>query len=201
MNAERRTPNAKLIVLYGINNLGKTTQAKLLVERLRKEGHPAEYVKYPIYDLAPSGPRLNAYLRQGNPANLTPKEAQQLYIKNRTAYEPTLKAKLAVGTHIVAEDYTGTGIAWGIGAGVSAALLKEKNAHLLKEDLAFLFAGERFTIATEANHAHETNDALMAKVRQAHEQLGRERGWRAINANRSVDEIHEEIWSAIQQRL
>ncbi len=28
----------KLIVLYGTNNLGKTTQAKKLVERLNQEG-------------------------------------------------------------------------------------------------------------------------------------------------------------------
>ena len=214
MNAERsdaavgvrtktsdRTPNAKFIVLYGVNNLGKTTQAKKLVERLHAESYSAEYIKYPIYDLEPSGPRLNAYLRRENPEHLTPEQAQLLYIENRTAYEPTLKAKLAAGVHIVAEDYTGTGIAWGMGAGVSETLLKEKNAHLLKEELAFLFEGERFTASTESNHAHETNDALLEKVRRAHRQLGRELNWRVVNANRSVDEIHEEIWSAIRQRL
>ena len=39
----------KFIVLYGINNLGKTTQAKFLVEKLQSQGLRAEYVKYPIY--------------------------------------------------------------------------------------------------------------------------------------------------------
>ena len=43
------------VVLHGINNLGKTTQAKLLVEKLQSEGHKAEYMKYPVYDLDPSG--------------------------------------------------------------------------------------------------------------------------------------------------
>ena len=43
------------IVLYGVNNLGKTTQAQLLVERLNKAGVQATYLKYPIYDIEPSG--------------------------------------------------------------------------------------------------------------------------------------------------
>jgi len=47
------------VVLHGINNLGKTTQAKLLVEKLQSEGHKAEYMKYPVYDLDPSGKILN----------------------------------------------------------------------------------------------------------------------------------------------
>ena len=46
----------KLIVLYGINNLWKTTQVHLLIDRLRAKGLQAEYLKYPIYDLAPSWP-------------------------------------------------------------------------------------------------------------------------------------------------
>jgi thymidylate kinase len=41
----------KFIVLYGINNLGKTTQAKLLVEKFQKEGLKAEYMKYAVYSL------------------------------------------------------------------------------------------------------------------------------------------------------
>ena len=114
-----------MIVLYGVNNLGKTTQAKKLVERLHAESYSAEYIKYPIYDLEPSGPRLNAYLRRENPEHLTPEQAQLLYIENRTAYEPTLKAKLAAGVHIVAEDYTGTGIAWGVTKGAMLEVLEQ----------------------------------------------------------------------------
>src|SRR3990167_10147152 len=80
----------KFIVIYGINNLGKTTQAKLLVEKLNAAGRRAKYLKYPIYDLSPSGPRLNEYLRGGNPEKLDARTAQILYAKNREQYEPTL---------------------------------------------------------------------------------------------------------------
>ena len=134
----------KFIVFYGINNLGKSTQAKKLVDRLNEAGETSLYIKYPIYDLAPSGPQLNAYLREGNPHDLSPREAQLLYILNRTQYQADVDKHLAEGTHIIAEDYTGTGIAWGTGSGVDQSYLKETNSHLRKEDIAFHFVGNRF---------------------------------------------------------
>ena len=101
----------------------------------------------------------------------------------------------------MSEDYTGSGLAWGIGAGVSAEFMKLINEHLLKEDLAFVFDGERFTAATEVGHTHETNNELLNGVRIAYQKLGRELGWQKINANRSIEEIHAEIWTSVQQYL
>jgi len=54
----------------------------------------AEYLKYAIYDLAPSGPLLNEYLRKGNPHDLSPREFQLLQVLNRTQYQPLLQEKL-----------------------------------------------------------------------------------------------------------
>lgn len=187
----------KLIVLYGINNLGKSTQAKLLVERLKANGYQAEYIKYPIYSLEPSGTILNDYLRNGNSHKLSVKEAQILFAFNRTQYQSELIAKLKAGINVVAEDYKGTGIAWGLGAGVDETFLKKINSHLIAEDIVFLFDGERFRQAIENNHKHENDDDLVAKVRWAHLKLREEYGWWKINANLPIEEIHEEIWKQI----
>lgn len=189
------------IVLYGINNLGKSTQAQMLVDRLNAEGHTAEYLKYPVYDLKPSGPMINAYLREGNPHNLSPREVQLMYVWNREHYEPILKQKLADGITIVCEDYVGTGLCWGIGTGVDETFMKYINAHLLTEDIAFLFDGERFTEATEQTHKHETNNELMQTVRDVHTRLGTEYNWIPIEANKTKEEIHTDIWSHVSQKL
>lgn len=191
----------KLIVFYGINNLGKSTQAKLLVERLKANGYQAEYLKYPIYNLAPSGIILNNYLRNSNPHHLNAKEAQIIYAMNRTQYQTDLIAKLKAGVNVIAEDYKGTGIAWGLGAGVNENFLKDINSHLINEDLVFLFDGERFRQAIENSHKHENDDDLMTKVRWAHLKLREEYGWWKINANLAIEEIHEEIWASVRELL
>jgi len=124
----------KLIVLYGINNIGKSTQAKLLVEKLKQAGKDASYIKYPIYDLSPSGIMINEYLRQGNPWQLSAREAQILYSLNRYQYQAELVERLNANEWIVAEDYTGTGMAWGSGAGVDLAFLEKVNQGLREPD-------------------------------------------------------------------
>lgn len=183
----------KFIVLYGINNLGKTTQAKMLVDWLNNNGISAVYQKYPVYDLAPTGPRINSYLRDGNPERLTPLQFQQLQVDNREDFEPILKRYLDAGVWVIAEDYKGTGIAWGVGAGVDLAYLEEKNSHLLDEDIVFLFDGERFTSGIEKGHTHEQNNDLTQKVRTIHLLLGEHKGWITVNANRGKEEIQAEI--------
>lgn len=191
----------KFIVIYGINNLGKTTQAKMLVENLKAIGWPAEYLKYPIYSLKPSGPILNDYLRGGNPYDLSPREAQIIYTLNRVQFESELKKKLAAGINVVAEDYIGTGLAWGIGAGVNETFLKHINSQLLKEDLAFLFDGKRFRQAQEIGHQHEEDEILTSRVRGAHLKLAEEFGWIKINANQPREKIQAKLFSIVKNFL
>ncbi len=191
----------KLIVIYGINNLGKTTQAKILVEEIIKQGLNAEYLKYPLYNLAPSGTIINDYLRKGNSNNLSAREFQIIQILNRTQFQPILKQKLNSGINIVAEDYVGTGIAWGVGAGVNANFLSNLNSHLINPDLCFYFEGQRFLDALEKNHKHETDNELTLKVKKAHEILAKEFGWIKINANETIDEIHQKIWRIFLQKI
>lgn len=198
---KKKIKRGKFIVLYGVNNLGKTTQAKLLVKKLRKNGHTTEYIKYPIYQSEPAGPLINGYLRKGNPHNFSPRELQILHFIDRINFEPVLKNKLAKGINIVAEDYFGTALAWGIGAGVNKKLLEYLYAFVQKEDLSILFDGERFRDSIEKNHRHENNEKLANRVRKTHIMIGKKYGWEKINANLSVDEIKDIIWAKAEKIL
>ncbi|MEX2411352.1 MAG: hypothetical protein WD607_08290 [Candidatus Paceibacterota bacterium] len=191
----------KLIVLYGINNLGKTTQAKLILEKILENNKKAEYIKYPMYDFSTAGPVINKYLREGNPYNLSPREFQILNVLNRTQYQSVLKEKLSSGINIIAEDYTGTGIAWGIGAGVNESFLLELNKDLIKEDLSILMDGKRFLEGKESGHTHEEDDELTKKVREAHLKLSKSFDWEVINANRDIDTVHKEVWEKVSKIL
>jgi thymidylate kinase len=195
-------PNGQFIVLYGANNLGKSTQAKMLVEELIiKMGKEAEYLKYAIYNLEPSGSLINSYLRQGNPNQFTPREFQLLQVLNRTQHEPKLKEKLAKGTWVVAEDYIGTGIAWGMVNGVDKNLLYQMNSHLLKENLGILFEGEPFPKTQDKNNLHEQNPAVLTKVNEAFKEIARDFGWFTVNANKPKEEVQQAIMDIIKSKI
>ncbi len=190
------------IAFYGINNLGKTLQSKdKLTENLKKNGILAEYVKYARYDLEPTGPILNDYLRKGNPYNLTAREFQLIQVQNRIDYQPELQRKLQAGIHVIAEDYIGTSFAWGMGAGVNGELLERLNSKLIQPDICFLFYGERFSSGIEAGHKHESDNELTQKVARIHNELGEKYGWTRVCANRSVEEIEKEIFEIVITKI
>lgn len=185
------------IAVYGINNIGKSTQTKMLGEKLSLMGLNTKVIKYPIYDI-PSGIRINDYLRNKNPEKLTPQEAQVLYARNRRDFQEKL-LDLLERNIVIAEDYTGTGIAWGVGAGVDKDLLLNVNSDLLKEDFAILMDGNRFSSGIETGHKHENDNPLIKRVREVHLELGKDYGWRTVNANQDPEKVHEDIWSIVSE--
>ncbi len=188
----------KFIVLYGINNIGKTTQAEKLVERIKAQGLPCEHLKYPLYKLEPTGTMINEYLRQGNPSQLNPREIQILYCMNRYQFQEELIKKMEQGINIVAEDYTGTGIAWGVGRGVDKEFLIRINEYLLKPDLEILLDGERFLEGKEKYHINENDDELVNQVRKIHLDLQAKYHWPIVEANHDREEVGENIWQLVK---
>jgi dTMP kinase len=191
----------KFIVLYGINNLGKSTQCKKIVSALDKIGIPVVSVKYADYNIKPSGHLLQNYLREGNKWHLSSREFQILQVVNRMQVEPKIRNWLERDTFVVAEDYIGTGIAWGMGAGVKESFLEDINSHLLEEDLAFLLEGERFESGIEKKHKHEQDKGLIERVKEIHLGLAYEKGWMIINANQDEEKVFADIWENIKVLL
>lgn len=189
----------KFIVVYGMNNLGKTTAVSGLIDFLKSEGKDTIYLKYPIYDLEPTGPRINQYLRSGNPENLTPLIVQKIYSDNRRDYEFKLKEMVDSGKWVVAEDYKGTGIAWGMIGGVTLEEMEKINEGLLEADLSILLDGERFLTGIEAGHTHEGAADLWPKGRQIHLDLAKRYGWKIANANKSRQEVLDSIIKIIRE--
>lgn len=188
----------KFIILLGINNLGKSTQAYLLVENLQNYGFKAEYLKYPIYDLEPTGPQINEIIRGGKAQAISEVELQKIYAQNRKDFQPELEKKLTRGISIVAEDYVGTGLAWGVAKGADLAELEAQNKDLTRGDLAIVLDGNRFIEAKEKNHIHEQDDELMKKCRQVHLDLAKKYGWSVVNANQSIENVAKDIWQIVE---
>lgn len=190
-----------LLTLYGINNIGKTTQALRLVEHLKADGWDAVYVKYPVYDIEPSGVFLNKFLRSASAQKISEEELQMWFTINRYQFEPTLKDWLSSGRIVVAEDYTGTGLAWGTVKGADTTWLEEMNKHLIKEDLAILMDGERHMSAKEKGHIHEDNDDFMKRSRAVHLELAERYDWVTVPVIGTKDETENLIWQTVLLHL
>lgn len=187
------------ITLYGINNIGKTTQAKRIVERLKMFGKKAMYVKYPVYEIEPSGNFLDRILRSGVPQEMTEEELQMWFTLNRYQNQPILKKLLDEGNYVVAEDYSGTGIAWGVAKGAKLQWLEDLNKYLVKEDLAILMDGERQLGSKETLHIHERDDVLVERCQQVFRDLVVRYGWKVVKVSQVWDETTERLWSEIKK--
>ena len=191
----------KFIVFYGSNNIGKTTQMDLLEKEWQMIGRPYARIKYPIYT-SPTGIILNRELRgpKEERSNLPNEVMQELFAQNRREYEEELDRLLSQGD-VIAEDYLGTGLAWGLTTGVSRELLNEYNAGLREPDICILMDGERKTIGIEKEHRHEAaGENVWETNRRIHQELAAEFGWEIVNADGSEAKIHGEIMEALEKK-
>jgi thymidylate kinase len=189
----------KFITIYGINNIGKTYHSKLLVERLKKMGKRAVYLKYPIYDQEPTGPLINKILRSNKKQKISEEELQLWFVLNRYQFEPTLKKMLADGKIVVAEDYIATGIAWGTAKGANQSELEFMNKYLVQPDLALFMDGERVLKAKEKKHIHESDDKLAAKCQAVYRKLSRKYGWKKVLVDADPKVTAERVWEVVQK--
>ena len=193
--------SGKLITIYGVNNMGKTTHSKLLVERLNKEGHKAFHVKYPVYDIEPTGSFLNSVLRNKDGQKISEDELQLWFILNRYQYQEKLKELLVDGYIVIAEDYIGTGIAWGVAKGLELEWCENANKHLLKEDLTVLIHGQRDLNAVEEGHVHEQNHELVDKCADVFSKLADKYNWKRVELQDEIEDTAKLLYETISQFL
>lgn len=216
MIPEKDTYNGKLIVIYGANNLGKSIQTRLLANHLQEEKRDILVVKYPVYRLNPTGPRINKILRdpEFKDRNIKEIDLQKLFIQNRLDFQPTLKRLLKAGFYVIAEDYVGTGIAWGVTNRITKEnvpiknklrLIREfidMNEGLLTPDISILLDGERFKDGMEKKHRNEDRaDYVWDLNREVYQTLAKKLHWDFVKANQTIDNVHSDIWNAVSTRI
>jgi thymidylate kinase len=189
------------IAVYGVNNIGKSTHCRILCERLKKAGYDVVSLKYPIYDLDPTGKQLNAILRGTGAQTVAEADLQALFSRNRSDFEPQLRQYLNEGKIVVAEDYIGTGIAWGMAKGMSLKFMEDLNQGLLREDFALLITGHRDARATEKYHIHEQNQNLLALVSKIFIQLSERYCWHVIDLQQNIPDTADLIWKSVRNFL
>lgn len=122
------------IVLEGIDNSGKTTQCKKLVEYLEDIDIPVKYIALPDRT-TPIGKLIDKVLTK---QVTVPKEClHMLFAANRLELKEKMTTALQNGVTLVADRFSISGIVYGIANGLDKYWLENLEHGLLTPDLVF----------------------------------------------------------------
>ena len=96
----------KLIVIDGVDGSGKTTQIKMLLERMTQEQLPFSTIKFPRYGQKSAAP-VEEYLAgtYGDMKTVGAKQASIFYAVDRYAASFEIRDHLERGTHVILDRY------------------------------------------------------------------------------------------------
>jgi len=217
----------KLIVLEGVDAVGKKTQALMLVDRFLREGKRAEYVHFPTYQATRFGDLIARYLRgEFGPKEATPPEVGcLLYALDRYQFKESYEKKLAQGVIIVADRYTHSNIFQAAKAKNDAEAFKvekwleEVEARMPQPDITILFdappgfssqqAGLRGASTGQKKDIHEQDVKYLARVRSLYCKVAKKEEWPMVEVVRGTkgkwlfrprEEIHAELWQLLKKK-
>ena len=190
-----------LIVFEGLDQSGKQTQAELLRDRLKADGHKSRLVSFPDYGTS-IGEEIARAL-QGE-RDYGPDVMQLLYVANRYERKPDLLRWIEGGLILVCDRYTASSIAYGEAFGLESAWLVEMQRFLPPPTLTILL-----DIAPETAVERKSTDrdryerdlAMQGRVRDSYRRLAAANNWVVLNGEREKAVIGDEVFTAVQSRL
>ncbi len=203
----------KLIVFEGIDGAGKTTQLKLLGERLKGLGLPV------LYTREPGGTRVGETIREIllDPANgdLVPRSEALLYAAARAQHvEQVIMPALAAGRVVLCDRFLDSSLAYqGFGRGIDIGLLERINEPAtggLIPDLTIVLDFDAGEGLGRINRSGRPADRIERETRAFHIKVGagylslagRDPGrYSVIDANRPVEQVHKDVMAAAEGTL
>ena len=220
--------SGKLIVLEGGDGTGKTTQVRLMAQRLEQEGIPFRQVKFPRYG-SPFAAPVERYLLGDlgtRPGDVSAYAASTLYAVDRYAsYQQEWRGDYEGGTLILADRYTTSNavhqapklpeeerwayLNWLFDLEYNRLALPEPDL-MIYLDLPAELSAQMLRRRQEATHTqadiHERDEAYLRTCRESAAEIVRRFGWRRIDCSRNggirtPEDIHREVWTLVSALL
>ncbi len=132
-NEERK--KGLFVLIEGLDGAGKSTQAQLLVDRLRGAGHDALYLKEPTN--GPWGQKIRRIATHGRDG-VTREEELSWFINDREEdSKQNIIPALITGKIVVMDRYIPSNMAYQGALGFDVKVIAEKNRHFPQPDIAF----------------------------------------------------------------
>jgi dTMP kinase len=186
-----------LIAFEGLDQSGKQTQAELLRDRLKQDGHKSRLVSFPDY--ATSIGEEIARALQGE-REYGPDVMQLLYVANRYERKADLQRWLDGGLILVCDRYTASSVAYGEAQGLDAPWLLEIQKFLplasvtILLDIAPETAAQRKSVDRDR---YERDLAMLARVRESYHRQAAANAWVRLDGERPKDQVAEDVFAAV----
>ena len=189
-----------LVNLEGIDGCGKSTQSKLLLEKLEGEGEKVIILKEPTK--RPHGQKLWDVLHGKRKA--TNEEILELFVLDRIQHvEEKIQPALDDGTVILMDRYYYSSMAYQVAGGIDVEEIRKKHVFAPKPDVVLIF-DLPVSVALERVKGHSDADEFekeehLEKVRVAYLDLENDPLVRIVDATRTPEEIFEDVWRLVSE--
>jgi dTMP kinase len=190
-----------LIVFEGLDQSGKQTQAEMLRDRLKQDGHKARLVSFPDYGTS-IGEEIARAL-QGE-REYDADVMQLLYIANRYERRADLQRWIAGGLILVCDRYIASSIAYGEAQGLDPSWLAEVQKFLPRPAVTIVLdispetAVQRKAVDRDR---YERDLAMQARVRESYRRQAAGGGWVVLDGEHPKDTLASEVYSAVEPLL
>jgi len=190
-----------IIAFEGLDQSGKQTQAEMLRDRLKQDGHKSRLESFPDY--ATSIGEEIARALQGE-REYGPDVMQLLYIANRYERKPDLTRWLDGGLIIVCDRYMASSVAYGEAFGLDPAWLTDMQKFLQPATLTVLLdiapdtAVQRKSVDRDR---YERDLALQSRVRESYQRQANAGGWVVLDGERDKQAIADDVYAAVAPRI
>lgn len=215
----------RLIVLEGTDGTGKTTQTRLMSQRLAREGAAFREIDFPRYGSGFAKP-VELYLQGAlgkKPGDVSAYAASILYAVDRyAAYKEDWGGDYERGMFILANRYTTSNavhqapklpeeerwayLDWLFDLEYRRLALPEPDL-VIYLDLPAEISARMLRRRQEATHTqgdiHERDGAYLRQCRESAQEIVKRLGWRRVDCSRGGDvraqeDIHEELWELVR---
>ena len=196
-------PGGLFIVFEGIDGTGKSTQVRLLMEKLRQLGYSVVATREPTD--GPYGQKIRELFQDRS--GVTKEEELELFLADRDEHvQEIIRPALADGRVVICDRYFLSTVAYQGANGLDPDFILHKNADFPDPDLAIILEIEPAQgLHRIQNHRNEypntfedeANLKKVAKIFAAMEQSFIKR----INGSGSIDEVHNKVYEEVEKLL
>jgi dTMP kinase len=195
------------VVLEGGDASGKSTQARLLADRLRSAGR--EVVETFEPGATEAGAAIRTLLLDGDGPVDPTAEALLLAADRAQEVADVIRPALARGADVVSDRFVPSSLAYqGVGRGLGVEKVEKLNRWAtggLAPDLVVVLDIDEAVAASRragpGDRLERAGDEFHAAVREAYRRLAVERAWIVLDGNAEVEVVGARVWEVVRDRF